>query len=120
MYLRREASADTAAIRGLTGDSLADILDLVRNGNDWLPALSFVAVTADGQVIGHVAGTRGQVGTTPALALTGPAIHPDRRGQGIGTALMHTVLGAADALGVGGPNRHRHPGAAARLARESG
>jgi putative acetyltransferase len=58
-----------------------------------------VALGAEGEVVGHVAGTRGQVGSAPALALVPPSIGPDDRGRGIGQALMYSILGAAEALG---------------------
>jgi len=52
-----------------------------------------------GDVIGHVACTRGTVGAAPALALGPLSVRPDRQRRGVGSALMHAVLGAADALG---------------------
>ena len=64
-----------------------------------LPALSLVAVDPDGDVAGHVLCTRGTIGSAPALALAPLSVRPDRQDQGVGSALMHAVLGAADALG---------------------
>jgi putative acetyltransferase len=58
-----------------------------------------VAVTPAGEVIGHVLGTRGHVGQDPVLALGPLSVRPDHQRQGVGSALMHAVLGAADALG---------------------
>ena len=52
-----------------------------------------------GEVVGHVADTRGNLGSVPALALLPPSIDPDQRGQGVGQALVHAVLGAAEAFG---------------------
>jgi len=46
-----------------------------------------------------VLGTRGHVGQDPVLALGPLAVRPDRQRHGVGSALMHAVLGAADALG---------------------
>ena len=43
--------------------------------------------------------TRGSVGRWPALGLGPIGVLPDRQGDGFGGALMHAVLGAADALG---------------------
>lgn len=37
--------------------------------------------------------------TSSALGLGPLAVRPDQQGQGVGQALMHAVLGAADALG---------------------
>ena len=58
-----------------------------------------VAVTPADEVIGHVLGTRGHVGQDPVVALGPLAVRPDRQKNGVGSALMHAVLGAADALG---------------------
>jgi putative acetyltransferase len=65
----------------------------------WLPALSLVAVTPQDEVIGHVLCTRAHVDETPVLALGPLSVRPDRQRTGVGSALMHAVLGAGDALG---------------------
>ena len=64
----------------------------------WIPALSLVAEDRDGTVVGHVVATRGTVDSTPALGLGPLGVDPDRQRDGVGSALMHAVLGAADAL----------------------
>lgn len=76
------------------------LVDELRAGADWLAELSLVAATSAGEVVGHVMCTRGHVGVgaTPALALGPLSVRPDHQRQGVGTALMHAVLGAADAL----------------------
>ncbi|EIV91725.1 GNAT family N-acetyltransferase [Frankia sp. QA3] len=111
MLVRRETPADIPAIRAVTAAAFADpaapdripgevgLVDELRGGADWLPALSLVALDGDGTPIGHVLCTRGRVGTAPALALAPLAVRPDRQRRGVGLALVHTVLGAADALG---------------------
>jgi putative acetyltransferase len=77
----------------------ATLLDNLRVDDAWLPALSFVAVDpSTSAIIGHVVCTRAAVDTRPALGLGPLAVRPDRQRQGVGTALMHAVLGAADAL----------------------
>jgi len=58
-----------------------------------------VAATPDGEVLGHVLCTRGHVGAAPVLALGPLSVRPDSQRRGVGSALMHAVLGAADALG---------------------
>jgi putative acetyltransferase len=69
----------------------------------WLPALSLVAEDAEGEVVGHVVCTRGTLtgpdGAVPALGLGPLGVRPEHQKQGVGLALMHAVLGAADALG---------------------
>jgi putative acetyltransferase len=43
--------------------------------------------------------TRGSVGAASALALGPLSVRPDGQRRGVGSALMHAVLVAADALG---------------------
>ena len=111
MLIRRETERDVDPIRAVTAAAFASrrpsgqippearLIDELRAGPAWLPALSLVAVTPEGDVIGHVLGTRGHVGRDPVLALGPLAVRPDRQRQGVGSTLMHAVLGAADALG---------------------
>jgi putative acetyltransferase len=111
VLIRRETDRDTDVIRAVTTAAFARgerpgqippearLIDELRAGPAWLPALSLVAVTPAGEVIGHVLGTRGHVGRDPVLALGPLAVRPDRQRHGAGSALMHAVLGAADALG---------------------
>lgn len=79
----------------------APLVDALRAGDDWLPHLSLVA-EVDGAIVGHVVCSRGWVvtaqGDRPALGLGPIGVLPDRQGDGVGSALMHAVLGAADAL----------------------
>jgi len=102
VIIRRETAADVATVRSVTlaafGQPVeAGLVDALRADPGWLPALSLVAVEA-GEVVGHVVCTRGHVGRAPALGLGPLSVHPDRQKRGTGAALMHAVLGAADAL----------------------
>ena len=109
MLVRREVAGDAGAIYAAAaaafarpGESApveAPLIDWLRASPAWIPALSMVAVGPGGDVIGHVACTRGTVGTAPVLALGPLSVRPDWWRQGVGKALMHAVLGAADALG---------------------
>ena len=111
MLIRRETERDAEPIRAITTAAFAprrppgqippeaELIDELRAGPAWLPALSLVAATPAGEVIGHVLGSRGHVGQDPVLALGPLAVRPDRQRHGVGSALMHAVLGAADALG---------------------
>jgi putative acetyltransferase len=109
MLVRRELAGDEAAIRAVTAAAFAwpgqdvpveaDLVDWLRASPAWIPELSLVAAGPDGGVAGHVLCTRGTVGATPVLGLGPLSVHPRRQSRGIGTALMHAVLGAADALG---------------------
>jgi len=111
VLIRRETERDADVIRAITTAAFAlgqppgqipneaRLIDELRAGPAWLPALSLVAVTPSGETIGHVLGTRGHVGQNPVLALGPLAVRPDRQQNGAGSALMHAILGAADALG---------------------
>jgi putative acetyltransferase len=74
-------------------------VDELRASPSWLPRLSLVACDPGGEVIGHVLCTRGRIDGQPALGLAPLSVHPGHQGRGVGSALMHAVLGAADALG---------------------
>ena len=110
MLIRRETAADAAAIRAVTAAAFgepgaagvpaeATLVDELRAGEAWLPQLSLVATDGAGEVMGHVLCTRGRVGQAPVLALGPLSVRPDCQRRGAGSALMHAVLGAADALG---------------------
>ena len=110
VLIRREREGDVPAIRAVTAAAFArpevtgqiapeaTLVDELRAGEEWLPALSLVA-THDGEITGHVLCTRAHVGDVPVPGLGPLSVRPDRQRQGVGTALMHAVLGAADALG---------------------
>lgn len=132
MLIRRESPADVGAVSALTTAAFRQpdvaepvetrLLAELRESEAWLPALSLVAV--DGDVVGHVVCTRAHIGPDAALGLGPISVDPARQGQGIGSALMHAVLGAADALDeplvvlLGDPAYYAHFGF--RLAAEYG
>jgi putative acetyltransferase len=104
MLIRREDAADIGAIHAITAAAFArpneaKLVAELRAGPAWLPALSLVAATPAGEVIGHVLCTRGHVGQVPALGLGPLTVRPDHQRRGVGSALIHAILGAADALG---------------------
>jgi putative acetyltransferase len=113
MIIRREAAGDADVIRavvtaafarpGVPGQVEARLVDELRAGPAWLPALSMVAVTPSGEIVGHVLCTRAHVGEAPGLApvlALGPlSVRPGQQRAGLGSALVHAALGAGDALG---------------------
>lgn len=106
MIVRRERPEDVPTVRSVVaaafdnGDGKVPVevglLDRLRADGGWLPQLSLVAQDA-GEIVGHVVATRGRVGDRPALGVGPVAVRPDRQGRGVGTALMHALLGAAEA-----------------------
>lgn len=111
MLIRRETAADATGIRAVTAAAFtrpgqsgmappeAALVDELRASPAWLPPLSLIATGPDGGIIGHVVCTRGHVAGAPVLALGPLSVHPDHQRRGAGSALMHAVLGAADAIG---------------------
>ncbi|MEU8706869.1 N-acetyltransferase [Streptomyces sp. NPDC048565] len=109
MLIRRETPSDVPAVRAVTAAAFSrpetplpvevTLLDELRHCEGWLPELSLVALGDKDEVVGHVICTRGHVGTVPALGLGPLSVHPDHQHRGVGLALVHTALGAADALG---------------------
>ncbi|WP_327142483.1 GNAT family N-acetyltransferase [Nocardia sp. NBC_01327] len=121
MLIRRERTSDLAAIDAVHRSAFADHyanaggghrfdhattrpeppeIDLVRRLRDhsgWMPTLSMVAELHD-DIVGHVCLTRAAVGPFPVLALGPIGVRADAQADGVGSALMHAVLGAADAL----------------------
>jgi putative acetyltransferase len=143
VLIRREAGTDAAAIRAVTAAAFAQpdreppdreppdreppearLVDQLRASPAWIGVLSLVATGPGSEVIGHVLCSRGQVGQAPVLALGPLSVRPDRQRGGVGSALMHAVLGAADALGeplvalLGNPAYYRRFGF--RLSEEYG
>lgn len=121
MLIRRETPGDAEAVRAVVAAAFAPyeaarnpdrpdglplevtLLDELRADPGWLPALSLVAPAPApaprGGIAGHVVCTRAHVGTVPALGLGPLAVHPAHQRRGVGSALVHAVLGAAEALG---------------------
>lgn len=118
MIVRRELPADVPAIADVHRAAFAaltptdaepvepGLVDALRADPAWLPRLSLVATRAErssatgaeGSVVGHVCVTRATVDGEPALALGPIGVLPELQRAGVGGALMHAVLGAADAL----------------------
>ena len=70
--------------------------DQLRDAGDVVPQLSFVAIV-DGDVVGHAGCSWADVEGTRVVALGPLGVLPEHQRRGVGTALVHTVLGGADA-----------------------
>ncbi|GGK50965.1 GNAT family N-acetyltransferase [Nocardia camponoti] len=112
MLIRREKPEDAAAIAEIHRQAFAphyaddpavieppevDLVAKLRADEAWMPTLSFVASRYD-RIVGHVTLTRAGIGPFPVLALGPLGVLPGYQKSGIGSALVHAALGAADAL----------------------
>ncbi|WP_086842697.1 GNAT family N-acetyltransferase [Amycolatopsis kentuckyensis] len=112
MLIRRETPADRASIHAVHSEAFrrepgvtpieAPLVDELRAEGDLINALSLVAVL-DGAVVGHVCCSRARLGedTRTAVGLGPLGVLPAHQKSGVGSALMHAMVGAADALGHG-------------------
>ena len=109
MIIRRETREDRpvvdAVISAAFGRPERDqeppetlLIRALRRDVGWVPTLSMVAMRDD-RIVGHVACTRGWVGEVSALGLGPISVLPAHQRQGTGQALMHAIIGAADAAG---------------------
>lgn len=111
MLVRRESLADVEAIAEVHRRAFAaqagpavepvevGLVGALRADPAWVPALSLVAEW-EGAVVGHVVVTRGSLDGGEAAGLGPMGVLPAHQGVGVGAALMHAVLGAADALDI--------------------
>lgn len=116
MLIRRERPEDVPDIRAVTAAAFsgvehsappiepdgapgeATLVGWLREDPGWIPELSLIA-EVDGEIVGHVVATRGALASRPALGLGPVSVSPARQRDGVGSALMHAILGAADAMG---------------------
>ena len=106
MIVRREVPADVASVRLVQVAAFrtspdeepveARLLDELRLDVGWLPKFSLVA-EREGRVVGHAVCTRGYVGDVPALGVGPIGVEPSLQRGGVGLALVHAMIGAADA-----------------------
>jgi len=111
VLIRRETPADVPEVRAVVGAAFdvpqssaepaeVQLLDRLRTSPEWIPALSLVAESPAGRVEGHVVCTRAWIADVEVVGLGPLAVRPDRQRSGVGSALMHAVLAAAEALGT--------------------
>lgn len=110
MLVRRDRPDDRDAVQAVLGAAFEDpaapqsvpvevgLVDALRESPEWITQLSLVAEADDREVVGYVVCTRGWVEGREALGLGPLAVTPAVQRRGAGAALMHAVLGAADAL----------------------
>lgn len=94
--VHRQAFAFTEAGAGEPVE--VGLVHALRADAGWVPALSLVAEGAGGEVVGHVVCTEGAQGEVSAVGLGPIGVLPGAQRAGVGGALMHAVLAAADAL----------------------
>ena len=115
MLIRQETDADMAAIDAVHVAAFGavtpgvdpvegDLVSALRSDVGWVGALSLVAERSgddagDPEIVGHVVCSLGSIGDVEALGLGPLGVLPQCQGGGVGSALMHAVLAAADALG---------------------
>jgi putative acetyltransferase len=109
VILRRELPSDRSAVHEVHAGAFARpgedvaaeavLVDGLRDDGDVVPGLSIVA-EQDGAVVGHVVCSRARLGERPSLGLGPLGVLPGHQRRGVGSALVHGVLAAADALGA--------------------
>lgn len=73
------------------------LLDELRECDGWIPELSWVAEIG-GRAVGHSVSTRGHVEDVGCLGLGPIGVVPEAQRMGVGSALIHATIGAADAM----------------------
>ncbi|MFC8302417.1 GNAT family N-acetyltransferase [Specibacter sp. NPDC057265] len=104
MIIRRERAEDRPEIFAVLAAAFAGgpeprLLRELFAAREYLPALSLVAESEQGVILGHVISTRAWVGTSQSLGLGPLAVQPGYQRQGVGSALMTATLAAANELG---------------------
>lgn len=126
MIIRREQADDHGAIAALHDDAFPRIegaarsvesalIDELRGDGDVIDELTFVA-ELDGDVVGHVMCSAARLGEGPSVGLGPIAVTPALQRQGIGAALMASVIASAEQRGdaaiilLGDPEYYGHFG----------
>ena len=102
MIVRRYEVGDRDAVRDIHAEAFgrdveAVLFDALMDDGDAIEPLSFV-VEVDGRPVGHVVCSRATVGNHGVAALGPIGVLRARQGKGVGSAMVHAVLGAADEL----------------------
>jgi putative acetyltransferase len=111
VLIRRYESADADRVREIHAQAFRRIdapeavppevalFDALVEADDVIPQLSLVAV-GPADLVGHVMCSRATVEARAVAALGPISVDPRNQRQGVGLAMMHAVLSAADALEV--------------------
>jgi putative acetyltransferase len=112
VFIRRHDESDHDAVRQIYAEAFrrADDPDAIPyevgvfeglwRDRDVVDALSFVALGDTASPVGHVTTSTASVGAHEVVAVGPIGVLPEHQGRGIGSGLMHAMLGAADALDV--------------------
>ncbi|MBD3781448.1 MAG: N-acetyltransferase [Micrococcales bacterium] len=109
LVIRPESSQDADAVvavveaaftppEGAARTLEAVLVEELRADGDVLPELTFVA-ELDGEVVGSVVCSRARLGEGPSVGLGPLAVRPDHQQQGIGSALVASVVATAEQRG---------------------
>jgi putative acetyltransferase len=126
MIIRRERVEDHAGIAALLDEAFprvegaarsveSALVDELRGDGDVIDELTFVA-ELDGSVVGHVMCSAATMGERASVGLGPLAVTPAHQQQGIGAALMASVIASADQRGdaalvlLGDPQYYGHFG----------
>ncbi|PRY57499.1 putative acetyltransferase [Knoellia remsis] len=126
LIIRRERAEDHASIAAVIDDAFprvegaarsveSGLVDELRGDGDVIDELSFVA-ELDGEIVGQVTCSRATLGEAPSVGLGPIAVRSDLQQQGIGAALMASVIASADQRGdaeivlLGDPEYYGHFG----------
>jgi putative acetyltransferase len=112
VVVRRHVESDNEAVRHIYAEAFrreddsggvppeVGLFEALTESHGVADGLSFVALRGAARPIGHVTASRASVGLHAVVAVGPIGVLPEDQGRGIGSALMHAVLGGADALDV--------------------
>ena len=122
--IRQELPQDRATVYNLIREAFAaveesdhseqDLVERLRHSSSFIPELSLVAETGQGELVGHILLTRIRIindaQTFSSLAVAPLSVLPSWQRQGIGSALIREAHRIAAALGYGSAVLLGHPG----------
>lgn len=107
--IRKEETVDFTGIREINlqafgnGENEANLIELIRNSENFIPDLSLVAANGDGEIIGHILFSIIHLvtdqGIVPTLGLAPMAVNPGYQNSRIGSSLVKEGIKACKAFG---------------------